>query len=328
MSGGRVAAGHGGNRGWLKRVCPGLALVAVVAIVTGFDATGVFAQDKGSLNPRPLPRLTNPDDPALAAKELFGRQPLPANSPARAIGSYARGCLAGATALPINGRTWQVMRLSRNRNWGHPDLVSYLERLAERAPRVGWRGLLVGDMAQARGGPMLTGHASHQIGLDADIWLTPMPEREFTRREREEISATQMVAKDRRDVDPRVWTPAHVGIIRAAAQDPAVDRIFVNAAIKKALCRADDRDRRWLAKVRPWWGHDYHFHVRIGCPAGSAWCEPQAAVPTGDGCGKELDYWFSDAVLNPPPPKTPPKPRPPLRLADLPAACRQVVLAP
>ena len=293
-----------------------------------FDATGVFAQDRGSLNPRPLPRLTNPDDPALAAKELFGRQPLPANSPARAIGSYARGCLAGAIALPINGRTWQVMRLSRNRNWGHPDLVSYLERLAERAPRVGWRGLLVGDMAQARGGPMLTGHASHQIGLDADIWLTPMPEREFTRREREEISATQMVAKDRRDVDPRVWTSAHVGIIRAAAQDPAVDRIFVNAAIKKALCRADDRDRRWLAKVRPWWGHDYHFHVRIGCPAGSAGCEPQAAVPTGDGCGKELDYWFSDAVLNPPPPKEPPKPRPPLRLADLPAACRQVVLAP
>ncbi|HWL04483.1 MAG TPA: penicillin-insensitive murein endopeptidase [Xanthobacteraceae bacterium] len=293
-----------------------------------FDATGVFAQDRGSLNPRPLPRLTNPDDPALAAKELFGRQPLPANSPARAIGSYARGCLAGAIALPINGRTWQVMRLSRNRNWGHPDLVSYLERLAERAPRVGWRGLLVGDMAQARGGPMLTGHASHQIGLDADIWLTPMPEREFTRREREEISATQMVAKDRRDVDPRVWTPAHVGIIRAAAQDPAVDRIFVNAAIKKALCRADDRDRRWLAKVRPWWGHDYHFHVRIGCPAGSTGCEPQAAVPTGDGCGKELDYWFSDAVLNPPPPKEPPKPRPPLRLADLPAACRQVVLAP
>jgi len=312
----------------LKRVCPGLALVAVAAIVMSFDATGVFAQDRGSLNPRPLPRLTNPDDPALAAKELFGRQPLPANSPARAIGSYARGCLAGAIALPINGRTWQVMRLSRNRNWGHPDLVSYLERLAERAPRVGWRGLLVGDMAQARGGPMLTGHASHQIGLDADIWLTPMPEREFTRREREEISATQMVAKDRRDVDPRVWTPAHVGIIRAAAQDPAVDRIFVNAAIKKALCRADDRDRRWLAKVRPWWGHDYHFHVRIGCPAGSTGCEPQAAVPTGDGCGKELDYWFSDAVLNPPPPKEPPKPRPPLRLADLPAACRQVVLAP
>jgi penicillin-insensitive murein endopeptidase len=108
---------------------------------------------------------------------------------ARVIGFYSKGCLAGAKALPINGKTWQVMRLSRNRNWCHPSLVQFLERLADKGPKVGWRGLLVGDLSQARGGPMLTGHSSHQIGLDADIWLTPMPLRELTRREREEMSA-------------------------------------------------------------------------------------------------------------------------------------------
>ena len=64
------------------------------------------------------------------------------------------------------------MRLSRNRNWGHPKLVEFLERLSAKGAKVGWPGLLVGDMAQPRGGPMLTGHASHQVGLDADIWLT------------------------------------------------------------------------------------------------------------------------------------------------------------
>src|SRR3954469_21058098 len=148
------------------------------------------AQDRGSVNPEPLPPLAHPEDPATPAKELFGRKTAPAKMEARTIGFYAKGCLAGGVALPINGTTWQVMRLSRNRNWGHPNLVQFLERLADQAPQTGWRGLLLGDMAQARGGPMLAGHASHQVGLDADIWLTPMPDRELTRPEREEMMAS------------------------------------------------------------------------------------------------------------------------------------------
>jgi hypothetical protein len=146
-------------------------------------------------------------------------------------------------ALPINGATWQVMRLSRNRNWGHPNLVQFLERLRDKAPKTRLAGLLVGDMSQPRGGPMRTGHASHQVGLDADIWLTPMPDRELTREEREEMSATMVVAEDRTDVDPQVWTPAHLNVIKARAKDPQVARIFVNAAIKKALCRDAGSDR-------------------------------------------------------------------------------------
>jgi penicillin-insensitive murein endopeptidase len=213
--------------------------------------------------------------------------------------------------------------------------VSFLEQLSEKAPKVGWRGLLVGDISQARGGPMLTGHASHQVGLDADIWLTPMPNRELTRQEREEMSATMVVAKSRTDIDPDVWTPAHAAIIKTAAEDPKVERIFVNAAIKKALCRSTDSDRSWLRKVRPMWGHDYHFHIRMSCPAGNPDCRPQDAVPPGDGCGKELNWWFRDAIIKPKPAPKPkdtkdlPKPKPKgMTMADLPAACRQVLLAP
>jgi penicillin-insensitive murein endopeptidase len=294
-----------------------------------FVAAGAaHAQDKGSVNPKPLPPLANPNDPATPAKELFGRKPTPAPLQARAIGFYAKGCLAGGVALPINGKTWQVMRLSRNRMWGHPDLIKLLERVSEKGPKVGWPGLLVGDLAQARGGPMLTGHASHQVGLDADVWLTPMPNRELTRAEREEMSATNVVRPDKKDIDTSLWTPAHLGIIKTAAREPEVERIFVNAAIKKALCRDAGNDRGWLHKVRPMWGHNYHFHIRMRCPGGSDDCKPQEPPGNGDGCGSELDWWFRDAILNPPPPKEPPKPRPQLKMADLPAACRQVLVAP
>jgi penicillin-insensitive murein endopeptidase len=264
-----------------------------------------------------------------AAKELFGGKAQPAPLQARAIGFYSHGCLAGATALPVDGKTWQVMRLSRNRNWGHPELIQFLERFSAKLPHIaGWNGLLVGDLSQPRGGPMLTGHASHQVGLDADIWLTPMPNRTLSRDERETISAQMMVRKDRTDIDPENWTPTHTTVIKAAASDPIVDRIFVNAAIKKALCREAGNDRGWLQKVRAYWGHDYHMHVRIHCPPGSTECEKQPPVPAGDGCGKELDWWFQPSILFPLPSLIPPKPKPPLTMADLPTACRQVLIAP
>lgn len=303
-----------------------LAALAFAIVLLGVPPA--HAQDKGTLDPKPLPPLAHPDDPNNAAKELFGRKATPAEFKPEVFGFYARGCLAGAEALPINGPHWQVMRLSRNRNWGHPTLIRYIERLSERGAKAGWPGLLIGDMAQPRGGPMLTGHASHQIGLDADIWLRPMPNYELSPSEREEMSATMVVADSRKDVDPNVWTPAHFNIIRAAANDPLVERLFVNAAIKKKLCEMAGTDRAWLQKVRPYWEHDYHFHVRIKCPDDSPECKHQDPVPAGDGCGKELDWWFSDAVLHPKPPPVPEKPRPPIRMADLPQACHQVLRAP
>ncbi|MBR0697340.1 penicillin-insensitive murein endopeptidase [Bradyrhizobium lablabi] len=309
---------------------PRLLLIPLLAIVFVASAASARAQDKGSLNPKPLPPLANPHDPKIAAKELFARKVLPAAMPTRSIGSYAKGCLAGAEQMPLNGETWQVMRLSRNRYWGHPNMIALLKRLAAKARKdAGWPGILVGDIGQPRGGPALSGHASHQIGLDADIWLTPMPDRRLSREEREETSAVMMVRDDRLDIDPKVFTPSHVLVIRDAAQEPAVQRIFVNAAIKKALCREATGDRSWLSKIRPWWGHDYHFHIRMRCPVGSPECEGQRSQSEDEGCKPDdLAYWFKDSVLHPKPPPKPPKPRPPMTLAQMPAACKTVLNAP
>jgi penicillin-insensitive murein endopeptidase len=307
-----------------------MSLRLILTLLLILIASPAPAQDKGSVNPQPLPPLANPDDPKLGAKELFGRKLLPAAMPTRVVGFYAKGCIAGAEALPLNGDTWQVMRLSRNRYWGHPDLVALAERLAAKAHKeAGWPGILVGDMSQPRGGPMITGHASHQVGLDADIWLTPMPKHKLSRNEREDMSAVMMVRQDRLDVDTHAWRPTHLNVIRAAANEPAVERIFVNAAIKKALCREAKGDRSWLSKVRPMYGHDYHFHIRIKCPPGSTECESQPPPKDGEGCSAgDLAYWFKPSVLHPKPPKVPPKPKPPMTLAQLPAACRQVLNAP
>jgi penicillin-insensitive murein endopeptidase len=308
------------SSGWRSFVWPAAVALCVVLFFAGDKAS---AQDKGTLNPEPLSPLAKPNDPHTPARALFARKTAAAALPPRSIGFYSKGCLAGAVALPVNGETWQVMRLSRNRNWGHPVLIQFLEGLSERAARSGWPGLLLGDMSQPRGGPMLNGHASHQIGLDADIWLTPMPDHEFTREEREEKMATMVVARDRKDVDPKVWTPAHVALIKAAAEDPQVNRVFVNTAIKKALCRDAGNDREWLRKVQPWLGHDWHFHVRLNCPPDNPECEPQPPRDAGDGChSKEMHRWSSDTL-----PDGSSNPRP-TKLADLPAACRQVLNAP
>lgn len=274
--------------------------------------------------------------PLVPAKQLFGAAKKPSPLAARAIGTYARGCLAGAVALPVDGPAWQAMRLSRNRNWGHPSLVKLVERFAlESKEQDGWPGLLVGDISQPRGGPMLTGHASHQLGLDADVWLTPMPDRRLTRREREDIAATSMLDATDIAVDPKKFTEGHVKLIKRAALYPQVERVLVHPAIKKALCEAAGADRAWLGKVRPIQGHYYHFHIRIGCPAGSSdACKPQIPVTGDDGCGKEVEEWIARVTPYKGPPKPrlprppgykPPPPPPPITMASLPGACTAVL---
>jgi penicillin-insensitive murein DD-endopeptidase len=282
------------------------------------------AQEKGTLHPQPLPPIENPEDPSTPAKEFFARKPSPAALEPAAIGFYSKGCLSGAVPLPIDAPHWQVMRVSRNRYWGHPDLIALLQNVARKASEIGWPGLLIGDIAQPRGGPMLTGHASHQIGLDVDIWFRPMPRRALPPLEREEMMSTVVVAADRRNVDTRIWTRQHAALLKVTAEEPRVERIFVNAAIKKALCDKTKGDGRWLAKMRPWWEHDYHFHVRITCPSGSLDCEPQEPPLSNDGCGRELEDWLS-AAAQPSGPDSPAKA--PLTVGDLPPLCRTVLNA-
>ena len=211
------------------------------------------------------------------AKILFSKAEVPTAGPPRPIGSYADGCMAGGEALPVTGPHWQVMRLSRNRNWGQPELVKFIEKFSADVARDGWPGLLVGDMSQPRGGPMITGHASHQIGLDVDIWLTPMPDHVLSRAEREKMGAQSLLVKGKRLVlNMHKWSDVDLRLYKRAASYPDVVRIFASAAIKKELCETAGTDRAWLRKIRPWYGHDDHMHIRLACPPGIAGCVDQA----------------------------------------------------
>lgn len=273
------------------------------------------------------------------ANQLFGAMDRPSQQAPMPIGSYAKGCAAGLVELPETGPTWQAMRLSRHRNFGQPEMVQFLIDLSVAATQIGWPGLYIGDISQPRGGPMTSGHASHQIGLDADIWMLPPRRLNLTRAEREEISSIPVRSADQRSVTTN-WTPAHQALMRAAASDPRVDRIFVAAAVKIEMCKtAKRRDKAWLQKIRPVAGHDTHFHVRLKCPTGATYCETQTPTVAelskgGNGCDDTLMWWVTD-YLNPPEPGTKPaEPETPKRhprqytMADLPNQCASVLSAP
>jgi penicillin-insensitive murein endopeptidase len=309
-----------------------------LTVVTAFSVALTCAAAAKSTLPVhvPLPRnnpLKNTEQENLEnskpAMALFSERKLPSLGRAMAIGYYPRGCLQGGVELPTTGPTWQVMRLSRNRNWGHPDLVKFLERFAPLAAQAtGRKGILIGDMAQPRGGPLPFGHKSRQTGLDVDIWFMPMPDRVLSKKERENILASNLVAADGKRVNDEFWSPADVAFIRTAAEQPEVERVLTNAAIKKELCRVEGKnDRSWMSKVRPWYGHADHIHVRLKCPADSPDCRAQPAVPGGDGCDKSLDHWFADWILRLKIPEFGGSSRG-LKLKDLPPACTAVLNAP
>lgn len=259
------------------------------------------------------------------AKDVFGQTPGPTAGRPAAIGFYSKGCISGAVQLPETGPSWQAMRLSRKRNWGHPELVGLLTGLSSAARQVGWRGLYIGDMSQARGGPMLSGHASHQLGLDADIWMLPPSSLSLTPQQRENLSSVSVVNSAGTALNAN-WTPGHMSIIRAAASDPRVERLFVDPVVKVAMCQSETGNRNWLRKVRPLNGHDYHFHIRMACPAGSV-CQQQDAPPAGDGC-EEAAEWIRNRIdpsrVKPVPPD--PNYRHPrsFKLSEMPQQCQLI----
>ncbi len=246
------------------------------------------------------------------------KRPIP-GSP-EPIGSYSNGCIIGAQALPYKGDGYQVIRKNRNRYYGHPDMIDYLQRLGKKVKAAGLPTMLIGDIAMPGGGRFLTGHASHQMGLDADIWL-----RMGTMSDQDALNSDGkgllVVDRKAQRVDERVWNNNHALLIKLAAEDPKVTRIFVNPAIKLKLCQTAGNQRAWLHKVRPWFGHDSHFHVRLTCPKGASYCENQAPVPAGDGCGSELYSWFEP----PKPTKTPSEPK---AVPQAPPLCQQILNAP
>lgn len=271
--------------------------LVILSLMLG--CTAAFAGDRWNSVARPSPGLPQP------------------------IGSYAAGCLAGAVALPLKGEGYQVMRPSRNRYYGHPDLIAFVQRLGRQAVQLNGK-LLIGDLSQPRGGPMEYGHNSHQIGLDVDVWFQQGPEnRDLSPLETEQLPMISVVRTAEASLAPAQWSPLYRDVLKRVADDPRVDRVFINPIIKQSLCRSES-SRGWLRKIRPWWGHDAHFHIRLACPAGNVLCQPQEAIPPGDGCDDNLNQWVWELQTEA---KSPPKPKSAAgrKTASLPAACQAVL---
>ncbi|SDG66629.1 penicillin-insensitive murein endopeptidase [Vibrio xiamenensis] len=230
---------------------------------------------------------------AQAADTPWEHMTSPSDDAPQAIGGYANGCLAGGVALPLDGDGYQVLRPQNHRYYGHPNTVAFVERLAKQMQSERGTQLLIGDMALPQGGRFSSGHASHQSGLDVDIWLrlanTPLSDDQL--KLPTPYSVVDMQGYQMRS---ERWDNRHFELIKMAASSPEVARIFVHPVIKEQLCmeeRSRGKARLWLRKVRPWWGHNYHFHVRLTCPKGDFLCHDQAPPPRGDGCGSELASW-------------------------------------
>ena len=253
----------------------------------------------------------------ISRAESWGAVARPAPGPVRIIGGTGLGCIAGAVELPDDGPGWQSVRVSRNRHWGHPAMVAWVQDLAGRARAQGFPDLWIGDLSQPRGGPMTFGHASHQAGIDADIWLDLNPKPRVPAAQRETIPEVSLVLPDGSGVNPSRFTDRHAALIRLAAQMPGLDRLLVNPAIKQELCRRHGGEA-WLRRVRPWRGHDSHMHIRLPCPAGQPECRGIAPPPPGDGCDATLAWWFTPEARQPPPRRVGPRP-------VMPAACAGVL---
>jgi penicillin-insensitive murein DD-endopeptidase len=236
--------------------------------------------------------------PAGAADRDWSSVTEPVPGEPRIIGKHSAACLVGAVQLPPEGNGYQTVDMQRNRHYGHPDLLDYIQGLGNRLDDAGIGPMLVGDMAQPRGGPMSYGHVSHQSGLDVDIWfrldLPPL-----ARSEREGIEQPILVDEATGELDKTRWTDQHAELIRLAAQDPRVTRIFVDGAVKRDLCERKWEDRSWLQRVRPWPFHDEHLHVRLRCPEGATDCVDQPPPPAGDGCTAILPTPRPEAMASP-----------------------------
>jgi penicillin-insensitive murein endopeptidase len=244
---------------------------------------------------------------------------LPAPGPVHIIGGpNTGGCIAGAVSLPPEGPGFQTIHLNRSAFWGAPQTIANLELFGRQARDAGLPVLLMEDISRPRGGPMPGGHVSHQIGLDADVGLDMRPRGPLSAAQRDTVELASLVRPDGRGIDPSAWSPRVTGLLRMAAGLPDVDRILVNAAIKKQLCQEVTGDRSWLHLIRPWYGHAAHMHIRFRCPAGQQDCVQAAPPPPGDGCDATLQWWFDQL-------DAPAKPAEPYRPPPAPAACKGIL---
>ena len=235
------------------------------------------ALQKGALNPWEMVREPSPGE-------------------AKSIGSYSGGCLAGGISLPPSGEGYQFMALSRGRYYGHPKTLAYIERLGQNVLHKFKQSLAVGDISMPRGGLFSNGaHGSHQNGLDVDFWFVLLPPKVLALHQRD-TWPLEVVVDQPDGVDRQLnihWTLDGEELIKMAARDEEVERIFVNPAIKKFFCQKyPGKDgEEWARRIRAWWGHHEHLHVLVKCPDYCPDCKAQTPIED-DGC-QEVEWWWS-----------------------------------
>lgn len=209
------------------------------------------------------------------------------------IGKYNAGCVKDSVELPETGLGYQVIRTSRKRNHGNKVLIDFIKRFTTDFSKKYKANVLIADISKEGGGPILDDHSSHQSGLDADILLLHnRNENElYTVPEREMLKPVSKLNGAKNKIDFNKWSPLNGELLKTAASYGEVDRIFINPAIKKHLCGKYGGEN-WLKKLRPWWGHDGHFHVRLSCPEDNTKCVDFES-PRNIECGSELTWWFS-----------------------------------
>lgn len=254
--------------------------------------------------------LSTPYTKASEKTNVWSRISTPSVGTPQAIGSYANGCQQGAQILPEKGLGYIDIRRFRHRFYSQPSTIALIQHIGNYVYQQTGHAMLIGDLSQPIGGLMSYAHVSHQNGLDVDIYFASVVQGNVPA---ESYNPPLVVDKVAGTMILSRWKSAYREALYAAATAPNTTRIFVNPIIKQYLCRTE-KNTHWLRKIRPWGGHDEHFHIRLACPPNNPLCENQEPVPAGDGCDNNLEKWIADqrdAILHPKAKKpNPPKPRP------------------
>lgn len=208
----------------------------------------------------------------------------------QALGFYSNGSLENASHTGDSSPDFVKLFLWRDRAWSTFDMSTILQTTAASVHALHPDGerMQIGDIAQKVGG-FLSGHASHQNGLDADV---------------------AYFRKDHHEQDPAVNGFAYIYVQKGGVLDPVfdvarnwdaykaiadtgrLDRIFMDPVIKRGFCAYAkttgelESRKELLRRLRPLENHQDHFHVRITCPIDSPKCQAQLPPPEGDGCNE------------------------------------------
>jgi murein endopeptidase len=222
------------------------ALIAASALALTLGACGAGT---GSQVAAPAVAQKRPSEPPRRHRAPV-RQSIVHWRQSTAVGSPSAGRLIRGVQLPAGGTrfsTWDAnLHRSPNRGWrrwGTDRLVRLLLTVAReyRAAHPQARPLLIGDLSRPHGGNFgrqfgYVWHASHQNGLDADVY--------FPRRDRARRAATTAA-----DIDRRLSQDLVDRLVRAGATD-----VFVGP--HTGLTGRPD-------VVQVLVDHDDHAHVRI-----------------------------------------------------------------